>query len=151
MENTYAVEGCVLVCVTPQIACKRLIKAGEMVAIKNNLPMKVLSIFPEGDSLKSDTAPIMEALYEAARLSDATMSVYFNDEPAILTAVLAKKEDAGVLITGFPRERSTAFVSQIHEILPDLPIIMIDDNMKQYRIMPGDEVILSAEPAGIEI
>ena len=129
MKNIKNETKCVLVCVTPQLSCERLIKAGELIAMENRMPLRVLSVFGE-------TSMILEALYEAARMADASMSIYFNDSPDILAAVVAHKENAGILVTGFPRERSSGFIAKIHEILPDIPIAMVDENSNISRILP---------------
>ena len=68
------------------------------------------------------------------------MSVYFNDSPAILAAVIAKKKGAVDIVTGFPKERSTHFVSALHTLVPDIQISMVDvdDNGKIYRMIPQE-------------
>ncbi len=136
MKNIKNETKCVLVCVTPQLSCERLIKAGELIAMENRMPLRVLSVFGEKESASSETSMILEALYEAARMADASMSIYFNDSPDILAAVVAHKENAGILVTGFPRERSSGFIAKIHEILPDIPIAMVDENSNVSRILP---------------
>lgn len=127
---------CVLVCVTPQLSCARLIQAGERIAIENRMPLKVLSVFAKKDGSNEEASAILEALYEAARLADASMSVYFNDSPDILAAVIAAKENAGTIVTGFPGERSSGFIARLHELLPELAITMVDDEGNEYKILP---------------
>ena len=56
-------------------------------------------------------------------LTDAN---YFNDSPDILAAVVAAKESASAIVTGFPRENSSGFVNRLHDLVPAIPIIMID-------------------------
>lgn len=138
MTLTPESAGAVLVCVTPQRSCTRLIKAGEMIALSEQKPLKVLSVFAKKDGASNENSEIIEELYEAARLADASMSVYFNDNPDILAAVVASKENVSTLVTGFPRERSTGFVDSFHGLLPNVKIIMIDENNETHRIMPED-------------
>lgn len=129
-------ENTVLVCVTPQRSCAKLIRQGELIALKNKAKLIVLAVFAKRDGASPENSAILEELYEAARMCDATMSVYFNDAPDILAAVFARKKNAGTIVTGFPRERSTGFVTRLHELLPDTPIIMIDGNDREHKILP---------------
>ena len=112
-------KNCVLVCVTPQSKCEQLIRSGSLIAQQYGVPLEVLSVFHE---------------------RDAQMSVYFNDSPAILAAVIAKKKGAVDIVTGFPKERSTHFVSALHTLVPDIQISMVDvdDNGKIYRMIPQE-------------
>ena len=66
------------------------------------------------------------------------MNVYFNDSPALVIAVAAKKNNAVTLVTGFPAEGSSGFIARIHELLPELPVTMVDNDLKEYRIIPVD-------------
>lgn len=127
---------CVLVCVTPQQSCARLIEAGARIAKEGNRTLIVLSVFAQKDGMNANTAAL-ENLYETARSVNAQMSVYFNDNPDIVTAVVAKRENAQTLVTGFPRENSSQFIARIHELVPDLPITMVDDDANEYRILPS--------------
>ncbi len=143
MDKTPGLTGSVIVCVTPQLSCSRLIKAGELIAMENNAPLKVLSVFPEGSGADAETAGILEKLHEAASLAGAEMSVYFNDSPDILTAVVAAKENAALLVVGFPGEKSSGYINRVHSLLPKLPVIMVDGELNEYGILPGGEHITS--------
>lgn len=132
-------KNCVLVCVTPQSKCEQLIRSGSVIAKQYGVPLEVLSVFHERDGVSPDPA-VLEELYECARSENAQMSVYFNDSPAILAAVIAKKKGAVDIVTGFPKERSSHFVSALHTLVPDIQISMVDvdDNGKIYRMIPQD-------------
>ena len=136
MAETKNTENTVLVCVTPQRSCTRLIRQGEKIALKNKAKLIVLAVFAKRDGASPENYAILEELYEAARMCDATMSVYFNDAPDILAAVFASKKNAGTIVTGFPRERSSGFVNSLHGLLPSIPIIMIDENDGEHKILP---------------
>lgn len=130
-------KACVLVCVTPQSQCETLIRSGSLIAQQYGVPLEVLSVFHERDGISPDPA-VLEELYDCARRENAQMSVYFNDSPAILAAVIAKKKGAIDIVAGFPKERSTHFISTLHTLVPDIQISMvdIDDNGKIYRMIP---------------
>lgn len=125
----------VIVCVTPQQSCARLIESGARIANESNLQLIVLAVFAQKDGMNADTAAL-ENLYETARNENAQMSVYFNDDPGIVTAVVAKRENAQTLVTGFPRDDSSGYISAVHELVPDLPITMVDEDANEYRILP---------------
>ena len=67
------------------------------------------------------------------------MNIYFNDSPELVVAVSAKKNNASTLVTGFPAEGSSGFIARIHEILPELPITMVDNDSNEYKIIPVSE------------
>lgn len=132
-------NSCVLVCVTPQKQCEQLIRSGAVIARQYGVPLEVLSVFHERDGSSPDPQ-VLEELYECARNENARMSVYFNDSPAILSAVIAKKKGAVDIVVGFPKERSTHFVSSLRMLLPDVQISMVDvdDGGKIYRMIPQE-------------
>lgn len=132
-------QQCVMVCVTPQQSCRRLIEAGARIAKEENLPLSVVSVFRESNGLNANEGGALEYLFEYAKLYNASMNIYFNDSPALVIAVLAKKHNAQTLVTGFPAQGSIDFIARIHEILPELPITMVDNDMSEYKILPVDK------------
>ena len=133
-------KSCVLVCVTPQSECERLIKAGALIAKEKELPLEVLSVFHQKDGFNPDPT-VLEKLYRCAKEEKAQMSVYFNDSPALVTAVHAKKKGCVDIVVGFPKEQSNQFVPTLRAIVPDITISMVDveDNGKIYRMIPKSE------------
>lgn len=125
-----------MVCVTPQHSCARLIEAGARIAEREGVPLKVISVFRESSGLNANEGGALETLFECAKNFDASMNVYFNDSPALVIAVAAKKNNAVTLVTGFPAEGSSGFIARIHELLPELPVTMVDNDLKEYRIIP---------------
>lgn len=129
-------QSSVIVCVTPQDSCARLIEAGARIAEKENKSLIVLSVFKEKNGLNANEGGALEILYEAARKYNARMSIYFNDSPALVAAIVSKKENASVFVTGFPEEGSSGFIARFHELVPELPVTMVDKNSNEYRIIP---------------
>ncbi|MBO5410361.1 MAG: hypothetical protein J6A60_03780 [Clostridia bacterium] len=130
---------CVMVSVTQQQSCSRLIEAGARIAKEENKPLVVLSVFKESNGLNANEGGVLETLFECARKHDAAMNIYFNDSPALVVAVAAKKMNASTLVTGFPAEGSNGFIARIHEILPEMPITMVDGDSNEYKIIPFDK------------
>lgn len=132
-------QPCVMVCVTPQQSCARLIEAGARIAKEENLPLEVISVFRQSNGLNANENGILENLFECAKNYNASMNIFFNDSPAIVVAVASKKHNATTLVTGFPAEGSSGFIASIHEIVPDLPITMVDEDSNEYKIVPVDK------------
>ena len=122
----------------------RLIAAGARIAKEKGLPLKVISVFRESSGLNANAGGALETLYECARAYDAGMDIYFNDSPALVVAVAAKKRNAATLVTGFPAEGSSGFIARVHEILPDLPVTMVDEQSNEYKIIPIDKKDIEA-------
>lgn len=128
-----------MVCVTPQQSCRRLIEAGARIAREENLPLSVISVFSESKGLNANEGGSLETLFDCAVSYGADMNVYFNNSPSLIVAVCAKKNNASTLVTGFPAEGSSGFIARIHEILPELPITMVDGESNEYKIIPVDK------------
>ena len=128
-----------MVCVTPQQSCSRLIEAGARIAKEENLPLSVVSVFRESSGLDVNIGETLENLFACSQKFQASMNVYFNDSPALVLAVVAKKSNASNLVTGFPGEGSNGFIAGIHELLPELPITMVDGDSNEYKIIPFDK------------
>ena len=129
-------KACVLVCVTSQPDCERLIRAGKKIADGEGVPLQVVSVqrMGEGFQPNSDT---LERLHQQAKAVNAEMTIYFNDSPAITAAVHAVKEGAVNIVMGFPRENSAHFVEDVHLLAPEVPISMVDGDDKIYQMIPA--------------
>lgn len=132
-------QPCIMVCVTPQQSCARLIEAGARIAKEEKLPLEVISVFRQSSGLNANEDGALENLFECAKKYDASMNIFFNDSPALVVAVASKKHNAANLVTGFPAEGSSGFIARIHEIVPDLPITMVDNESNEYKIIPVDK------------
>jgi len=132
-------QSCIMVCVTPQQSCYRLIEAGARIAREENLPLSVISIFKERNGLNANEGGVLEELFQCTKKYNAKMDIFFNDSPALVVAVSAKKNNASTLVTGFPAEGSSGFIARIHEILPELPITMVDSESNEYKIIPPEK------------
>ncbi|MBQ7122066.1 MAG: hypothetical protein IJO03_07375 [Clostridia bacterium] len=132
-------QPCIMVCVTPQQSCQRLIEAGARIAREEGLSLSVISVFKESSGLNANEGGALEELFQCTKKYNANMDIFFNDSPSLVVAVSAKKNNAATLVTGFPAEGSSGFIARIHEILPELPITMVDDESCEYKIVPVDK------------
>ncbi len=115
----------VLVCVTDQLSCERLIRAGAAIADKYGVPVRVLSVLPEG-LVSPQTAKVLQSLYDTASSLGAEMTFYFNKEPALTAAVHASQTGAIHLVSGTPGADSNLFIETIKGLLPELPLSIVD-------------------------
>ena len=58
---------CIMVCVTQQEACSRLIEAGARIAKEENLPLSVISVFRESRGMNANDGGALENLFVCAR------------------------------------------------------------------------------------
>ncbi len=114
----------VLVCVTGQYDCDRLIEAGYEEAAAHGWELHVLCIHtPENDiSLLGDE---MEYLYRTAKELGADMTIAFNKNAPRFAADFARKNNARYMVTGMPDNRPNGFVLTLHELLPRMQITMV--------------------------
>lgn len=124
-------ESCITVFVTQQSSCARLIEQGAEIAAAQGKKEIVISVINPASGTKTDE---LNELYAEVEKYNANMNVYFNSEPVLTAAVAAKRLNTSTIITGFPGENSMGFISYLHELLPDIPIIMIDKDNKRYKL-----------------
>lgn len=118
----------VLVCVTDQESCDRLIRAGSQLAGLMATALKVISVRPRhsGDWLASDE---LEYLFGLAKQLDAEMIIRFHDYAAEAVADYIRKEPIQAVIVGQPPQPGqSVFISSLEEHFPDLPVICVKDN-----------------------
>lgn len=70
---------CVLVCVTDQFSCARLVSVGSELARMHHLPLQVISV--QGTTL-TPNAEALEHLFNVSRSFGAEMSVFYDQNPA---------------------------------------------------------------------
>lgn len=128
-------DNCVLVCVTGQSSCERLIRIGAKIAEENSCGLIVLSVFPTNGCFKPELETIGE-LDRCARENKAQMLLFYNDLPFAVAASVAKKYNAMNIVTGFSENGVSDFVTALHAVLPDISISMVDKNEKIYNILP---------------
>ena len=114
----------VLVCVTGQYDCDRLIEAGFEQAVGSGSELRVLCVHDPASDLSRFSDEI-EYLYRTAKDLGADMTVLFSDKAPRCAADFARKINAKQLITGIPDNRPNGFVLTLHELLPRLQITMV--------------------------
>ncbi len=125
MENEQPAN--VLVCVTDQPSCRRLILAGAAIAEKLQAPVKVVSVQPAG-LVSPRNAEVLQILYNISAKLGADMTVYFSDEAALTVAVHARQTNAIHIVSGAPGANSNLFIETIKGLLPELPLSIVDED-----------------------
>lgn len=126
----------VLVCVTGQHDCDRLIRTGKKIADELALPLQVLCIQPASAGFDTDCEEL-EYLRQTARNSGAEMTVYFNDDAPLMAVSVAKRNGAAHIVTGMAEVPVNGFIDILHKLLPVVPISMVAKDGKIYNICPA--------------
>ena len=112
----------VLVCVTGQRMCERLIHRGTQVAQEHHLPLLVLSVVGSGlnDLTNAAVAEAVDYLYKASAASGAEMTVLCSDKPLDAIIDFAKEHGARHLVLGEgkPDVHGNSFASRLAMALP---------------------------------
>ncbi|XOQ43847.1 MAG: Universal stress protein [Clostridium sp.] len=128
-------KAAVLVCVTGQRDCDRLIRVGKEIADNQDVPLHVLCVQPTSAGFDTDSEEL-EYLRQTAKNADAEMSVYFHDDAPLMAAGFAKSIHATHIVTGMAEAPVNGFVEMIHSLLPKIPISMVAKNGTVYNICP---------------
>ena len=111
-------EQTVLVCVTGQRRCERLIRQGRIVAEHLQARLRVVSVQPK-DALDAQAADALEYLFTVAKEQQAEMSVYYTNEPMGTLVHFARRCQAVCLVAGCPGGAGESrFLADIRQHLP---------------------------------
>jgi K+-sensing histidine kinase KdpD len=131
----------VLVCVTDQETCDRLIFSGKKLAVLEQIPLKVICVRPRQAAawLASDE---VEYLFSLSKQLDAEMVVLFHDYAIEAVEEYIEKQDVRFVLVGEPPEDGQSiFISGLEERFPHLPIITVDKNGMLQRVCVVDECL----------
>lgn len=124
-----------LVCVTGQRDCDRLIRAGRKIADETGTSLQVLCVQPTSAGYETSCEEL-EYLRQTARDAQAEMTVYFNDDAALIAVGFVKQIGAVHIVTGMPEAPVNGFVELIHKLLPKIPVSMVAKEGTIYNICP---------------
>ena len=119
-----SIKNCVLVCVTVQKDCARLIREGQRAAAETKAPLRVLHVSQGRNVLGSpDSAGILNELFSLAHEAEAEMNIlYEQDVPAAIVRY-ARECGASILVLG-PDKSGNA--GKVRALLPeDVQIISV--------------------------
>ena len=124
-----------LVCVTAQESCDRLVQYGRRIARQEHATLRIVSVLPRRQSVCPDLQAL-ERLNAVAIASGAQMRVCFSDDSVEKIREIALEESAQMLVVGFPGKDSSGFVHDLHAALPRTPLCMVDLDGTAYSITP---------------
>ncbi|MBQ2780199.1 MAG: hypothetical protein IJF42_01390 [Clostridia bacterium] len=128
---------CVLICVANPASCRNIVEAGMAIAAREQLPITVVSVLTSGLPTTEDGLT-MQQLHNITRRCGAELTVFFNDEPALTTAVYARQCNAAHIVAGVPGEdgmpKTTPFVEMIHEMFPQIPMTLVTPDAETFLL-----------------
>lgn len=116
----------VMVCVTRQRTCARLIERGEGIAAERGLPLHVVHAVKTGQNFLGNAyeGEALEYLFTAAQLSGAEMTMLRTDDVANSLAEYARMHEAQVMVLGeSPQTGDDSFVAHMQRLLPKTTIV----------------------------
>ncbi len=130
-------SSCVLICVANPASCRNIVEAGMAIAAREQLPITVVSVLTSGLPTTEDGLT-MQQLHNITRRCGAELTVFFNDEPALTTAVYARQCNAAHIVAGVPGEdgmpKATPFVEMIHEMFPQIPMTLVTPDAETFLL-----------------
>ena len=117
----------VLVCVTGQKTCERLIEEGHRLAIEREEELSVLHVARKGDGLMggSSEAEALEYLFEVSTRRGADMTVIRSDEVVKTVEKHARKIGASLIVLGGPRHGARDLTADMRAHMPDIEFHII--------------------------
>jgi K+-sensing histidine kinase KdpD len=117
----------ILVCVTDQESCGRLIEAGRQLADLADVPLKVICVRPRRmeNWFGSDE---VEYLFNRSKQLGAEMIIIFHDYAVEAVAEYIRTRDVHTIIVGMPPDPGQSiFISGLESRFPHIPIISLGD------------------------
>ena len=116
----------VLVCVTGQRSCERLIEQGALMAANEDMELMVLSVQPNDIKYQKD-GEALEYLFTVAMNHNAQMSVYFSNDKLRSANAFIRRQNVARFVVGVPHEGGH-FVRSLMETYPGVPLAIVENN-----------------------
>lgn len=119
-------EPTVLVCVTVQKECERLILAGKRLADNGKIGLQVLHVMqPDAAPLGNPDAQVaLNALYALSRKAGAEMTLLYNADVRAAIVDFAHQVNAVCVVVGSSKEDGWAMAEALEDLLDDNITIM---------------------------
>lgn len=119
-------EPTVLVCVTVQKECERLILAGKRLADNGNIALQVLHVMqPDASPLGNpDAQEALNALYALSRKAGAEMTLLYNADVRAAIVDFAHQVNAVCVVVGSDKQGNWAMAEALEDLLDDSITIM---------------------------
>lgn len=118
---------CVMVCVTRQLSCERLIREGAQLAQEKNLPLKVVHVVhPDANFLGNPhEGEALDYLFTIAKQHNAEISLLKNHDVLESLAHYAQENHAAYIVTGQSPDsikEDESLTWRLHAFLPNAQI-----------------------------
>ena len=125
-----ASASCVLVCVTRQVSCERLIRKGAELAADAGLALKIVHVAAPGASFLGNPSEseALEFLFTAAKNSSADMSVLRSDNVLESILKIAREYKAAAIVLGETRQsikQDESIIWQLRAAMPDVQVQVV--------------------------
>lgn len=122
-----ASPGCVLVCVTRQVSCERLIRRGSELASQMGLAMNIIHVAAPGASLLGNPSEseALDYLFTAAKQHGADLSVLRSDNVLETLMRMALEFKAAAIVMGESRQSIKEDESIIWRLRAALPVLQV--------------------------
>jgi len=129
----------VLVCVTDQESCGRLIEAGRKLADITEQSLKVICVRPRRMESWFGSDEV-EYLFNRSKQLGAEMVIYFHDYAVEAVIDYIKANDVHYVIVGMPPEPGQSiFITGLEDQFPALPVISLDQSGSLQLVPVLDE------------
>ena len=115
----------ILVLVTNQHSCERLIRAGKRLTGPEE-QLRVLSIQPRKDAPASNGA--LEHLFTVSSEVGAEMAVYYSDAPVDTAGMYIARHPVTRIVVGCNPSGTSMFIAQLRSAFPALPITIVQSD-----------------------
>lgn len=113
--------------INPQ-AAERIVSCAKKFADENGLELKVVSVQREAEDDWDKTIADLQKLEDAARRSDAELTVVYSDDRLKAAEEIALVERPFAMFCGMPeKSAANSFVNAITAALPDSPLYCVDE------------------------
>ena len=119
----------ILVCVTRQKTCERLIQAGSVLAREAHAPLSVVQVEKPGGNLLGNPkeSEALEYLFQVSSASNADMTVLRQEDVVETLVEFTRKNEVTTIVMGrAPVEDSeNTIINQLKRKLPDVDIRVV--------------------------
>ncbi|MDD2533697.1 MAG: hypothetical protein PHC86_03240 [Eubacteriales bacterium] len=124
----------VLVCVTDQDACDRLIFAGRKLANIEHLDLQVINVRPQHTQNPASVEAV-EYLFSISKQLNAEMVILFHDYAPEAVAYYIEHHETNYVIVGMPPDPDqSVFITALEDHFPNLPVISVDEKGALQRV-----------------
>lgn len=125
-----ASPSCVLVCVTRQVSCERLIRRGSELASQMNLALNIIHVAATGASLLGNPSEseALDYLFTTAKQHGADLSVVRSDNVLDTLTRMAREYKAAAIVMGESRQsikEDESIIWRLRAALPDMQVHIV--------------------------